>query len=132
MSDALYQGDPSAVPGNRNNNFNDAMKALNMNEQEQGLYQRHLKNLWGKGGVDNPDGSRSSIKNITAEFSGKTYVLPTVWDGEILGTDDAIARAKKEGLSKFPSYDSEEEATNRYDAMHDYMEKDTAAYMKSK
>lgn len=128
----LYDGEPSQVPGNRNNNFNDAMRDLNMNEQEQALYMRHLKNLHGSGGVDNPDGSRSSLYAITAGFGDKTYVLPTVHDGKILNTEDAIAKAKSIGLDKFPSYNSPEEAKARYDTMHDYMEKDTAEYLKSR
>jgi len=40
-------------------NFDAANKSLNMTPQEQALYQRHLTNFYGTGGVDNSDGSRS-------------------------------------------------------------------------
>ena len=113
-------------------NFNAASQAMKMNPQEQALYQMHLQNLHGSGGVDNPDGSRSTLYQITAQFGDKTYVLPTVWGGKILPPDQAIQMAKQYGLDKFPAYGSDQEAQDRYDQMHNYMEQDTAAYLKSR
>ena len=105
-----------------------AHAAMNFSPQEMALYNRHLDNLYGSGGVTNPDGSRSSLYQITTEIEGKNYVLPTVWDGKILNSDEAIARAKEEGLDMFPSYATEDEAEARYQQMHDFMEKDTQRY----
>jgi hypothetical protein len=113
-------------------NFAKASKEMGLNPQEQFLYQMHLKNLKGKGGVDNEDGSRSSLRQMTVSLGGKTYNLPTVWDGKILETGPAIDRAKKVGLDKFPSYDSQEEAEARYQKMHDYMEDDTKQFLASR
>jgi hypothetical protein len=110
-------------------NYAQANEAMKLTPEEQALYERHLTNLNGPGGVDNPDGSRSSIRNITVEMDGKTYVLPTIYDGKILSTKDAVDKAKSIGLDKFPSYDSQDEAESRYNQMHDYMEKDTANYL---
>jgi broad specificity phosphatase PhoE len=109
-------------------NFEDAKKDLNLNSQEEALYQRHLQNLRGSGGVDNPDGSRSSLFNKSFDHEGKTYNLPSVKEGKILSDDDTWSNAVQEGLSKFPSYGSQEEAQSRYGKMHDYMEKDTAEF----
>ena len=82
-------------------NFNAASQAMKMNPQEQALYQMHLQNLHGSGGVDNPDGSRSTLYQITVQFGDKTLVLPTVWGGKILPPDQAIQMAKQYGLDKF-------------------------------
>ena len=113
-------------------NFKAADTAMKMTPQEQALYQMHLTNLSGPGGVDNPDGSRSTLYQITVQFGDKTLVLPTVWGGKILPPDQAIQMAKQYGLDKFPSYGSDKEAQDRYDQMHNYMEQDTAAYLKSR
>ena len=103
-------------------------RALKLTPQEKNLYNYHLQNLYGPGGVDNPDGSRSTVFNITAERNGKFYVLPAVWNGQILPADAAIGQAEQYGLDKFPSYSSEAAAEQRYQAMHDYMEKDVRQY----
>lgn len=116
-------------------NLKAADTALHLTPEEKSLYQRHLSNLHGPGGVDNPDGSRSTLFQTTVEHDGKFYVIPTVFDGKILwdkGAADPAAKAvdkvKQIGWDKFPSYKSEEEAEARYDAMHKFMEKDTADY----
>jgi hypothetical protein len=101
---------------------------MQFSPQEMSLYNRHLDNLYGSGGVTNPDGSRSTLYQITTEIEGKNYVIPTVWEGKILTADEAIARAKEEGLDTFPSYPTGEEAEARYQKMHDFMEKDTQRY----
>ncbi|HEX4044007.1 MAG TPA: hypothetical protein VHY10_20090 [Xanthobacteraceae bacterium] len=121
---------PRLVPGDTNRAA--AISAMKLTPQETALYDRHLKNLYGAGGVDNADGSRSTLYEITAGFGNKTYVLPTVWDGKILPADQAIERAKADGLDKFPSYATEQEAEARYQQLHGYLEKDTAAFMRAR
>lgn len=116
--------DGQAIP----TSFEKAKADLKLTPQEEALYQRHLTNLTGPGGVDNPDGSRSTLFQTSFERGGKTYNVPTVWDGKILKPDDAIKRAEREGLDKFPSYGSEDEAEARYGKMHDYMDQDTGRY----
>jgi hypothetical protein len=108
----------------------EAQRVLNLTPQETALYQRHLSNLYGSGGVTNANGSRSTLFQLSFEQDGKTYNVPTVYDGKILKPEDAIARAKSQGLDKFPSYGSEAEAEARYQQMHDYMEKDTGQYFR--
>ena len=126
----VQQPQQSAAPDLTN--FNAANQAMKMSPQEQALYQMHLQNLHGPGGVDNPDGSRSSLYQTTVEIEGKTYSLPTVWNGQIVSPQQAVQNAQQYGLDKFPSYSSDQEAQARYDQMHDYMEKDTAAYLKNR
>jgi hypothetical protein len=110
-------------------NFAAAVQAMQLTPQEQALYQRHLQNLYGPGGVTNPDGSRSTLYQMSTEINGRVYNLPTVYDGKILSPPDAMQRAQAQGLNNFPSYGSEQEAEARYQQMHQFMEKDTAAYL---
>jgi hypothetical protein len=121
-----------AAGGGVQDNYDDANADLEMTPQEQALYQRHLLNLYEPGGVPggvpNPDGSISTLYQISHEQDGKTYNLPTVYEGKILSPDDAITRANKEGIDKFPSYATPKEAESRYQAMHDYMDRDAANY----
>lgn len=130
---------PQAVPnestpagntptGGRMANYLAANKDMKLTPQERALYQRHLDNL-GSGGVKNADGSTSTLFQMSFEQNGKTYNIPTVWknaDGkpEIVPPDEAIKRANAEGIDKFPSYGSNDDAEKRYGQMHDYMEKD--------
>ncbi len=110
-------------------NYDAANKSLGMNPQEQALYQRHLTNLWGSGGVDNPNGSRSSLFQMSTQGpDGRTYNLPTVYNGQILPPDAAYQQAQQQGLQNFPSYGSGDEAEARYQQMHGFMDKDTGAF----
>lgn len=118
----------TAPPVEPSSHLNEADEALGLNPQEAALYKRHLANLNGPGGVDNPDGTRSSLLQTTIEHDGKAYNIPTVWDGKKLTADEAWARAQKEGLDKFPSYKTEQEAEERYQQMHGFMDQDTAEY----
>ena len=96
---------------------------LKMTPQEQFLYQIHLNNL--RNPVVNPDGSVSTLLQTSFEHDdGRTYNVPTVWEGAKHKPEDAIARALKIGLEKYPSYKSEDEAEKRYEEMHKYMERD--------
>jgi hypothetical protein len=111
-------------------NYQAAMEAMNLTPQEQYLYHMHLQNLNGAGGVDNPDGSRSSLLQETVERDGKVYSIPTVWNGKIVSSEEAKKNVDQIGWDKFPSYNSDEEAQARYDQMHGFMEKDTGEYFK--
>lgn len=110
-------------------NFLAANTAMQLNPQEQAFYARHLQNLYGPGGVTHPDGSRSTLYQTSVGIGDKYYNLPTVYDGKILSPDDAIARARQQGLDNFPSYPTEEEAEARYQQMHGYMENDMRDWM---
>ncbi|MCK1445429.1 hypothetical protein IVB43_23880 [Bradyrhizobium sp. 48] len=116
----------------RGGNLEAADAAMKLTPQERALYQRHLTNLNGPGGVDNPDGSRSTLYQATVDHGGKTYSIPTVWDGKILSVEEAVKRVQAEGWDKFPAYGSPEEAETRYQKMHGFMEEDTAAYKQGK
>jgi hypothetical protein len=47
--------------------------------------------------VKNPDGSISTVRSITVGFGDKTYVLPTVVGGKVVGDEEAIAHFRKTG-----------------------------------
>lgn len=106
-----------------------AKQSLGLTKQEEGLYKRHLNNLYGSGKVMNSNGSISTLYQITVENNGKTYSIPTVYNGKIVETDAAIQMAGKIGWNKFPSYATAAEAEARYQQMHTFMEKDTAQYL---
>lgn len=102
-----------------------AMNALSPTPQENNLYQTHLANLR-TNPVRNPDGSVSTLKQTTFEEDGRTYNIPTIWDGAEHDPNIAWARAKKIGLANFPSYNSDQAAESRYQQMHDAMAKDVS------
>lgn len=47
--------------------------------------------------VNNPDGTYSTVRTITAEIDGKTVLLPTVINGKIVSNDEAIRHYKQTG-----------------------------------
>ncbi len=105
---------------------------MQLSPQEIALYQRHLTNLYGSGGVDNPNGSRSTLyQAVVGGPEGKFYSIPTVRNGAIIPPRDAAAMAAKEGWGNFPAYSSPEEADARYEKLHGYMEKDTGDYFRN-
>jgi hypothetical protein len=127
--------------------FKEADEALGFSEEEAALYKRHLSNLYGEGGVDNANGSRSSLYQSVQEHNGKFYNVPTVWngkrevepwkrpsDGKVFDIPNATAlqNIENEGWDKFPSYPTPEEADRRYDQMHGFMEQDTQDYFANK
>src|SRR4051812_4169706 len=71
----------ATFPPPTSNNSALASQELNLSPEEQALYSRHLTNLRGPGGVDNSDGSRSTLYQAVQEHNGKFYSVPTVWDG---------------------------------------------------
>jgi hypothetical protein len=136
-ADTLYPQGPEDQLGNRLQNYNAAVKSLNLSDTEKALYKRHLTNLWGPGGVNNPptagnpNASRSTLYAMTVDHNGKTYIIPSVYDGKILSEDEAKQRALKDGMDQFPSYDSPEKAKASYDRMHSFMEEDTRQWFAS-
>jgi hypothetical protein len=120
---------PAPVGGH---NYAQATADLQLTPQERSLYERHLTNLNGPGGVDNPDGSRSTLYQANIEHNGKNYNIPTVYDGKIVPVPEAAARAQAQGWNNFPSYDTPEAAEARYQQMHKYMDADTAEHMANK
>jgi hypothetical protein len=129
---ALYNPGTAAIRSDQDN-MRAATNTLGLTPQEQALYQRHLDNLSGFGGVMNDDGSRSTLyQGVVQGPGGRFYNVPTVWDGQILPFPEALKRVSAVGWDKFPSYATPEEADARYDAMHHYMDRDTGRYLRSR
>jgi hypothetical protein len=108
--------------------FAEARDTLQLTPEEQALYIRHLQNLWGTGGVDHPDGSRSTLYQMSVGPPGNVQNIPTVWNGVILPPGAAMMAAGQNG--PFPSYPTHEAAEDRYGKMHDFMERDTEQYQR--
>ena len=107
-------------------NYQDAVRELKLTPQEQYAYQHHLNNL-AKGGVRQPNGEISTYLSKSYGFGKKTYMLPSVWDNQIINDDkEIIRRAREAGMARWPSYNSEKEAEKRYQDIHKYMERDHA------
>lgn len=102
---------------------------MNLTPEEKFLYNTHLQNLNGTGKIVHPDGSISSLLQMSFEQDGKFYNIPTVVGGKQLAPIDAIKAAEKVGLDKFPSYSSADEAEARYNALHDFLGRDTADFI---
>lgn len=126
------QGDEAREISNevpRNNDFMSlADKSMKLSPQEKALFERHKKNLSGPGGVDNEDGSRSTLYASTVNIDKQAYVIPRVWDGKVVPVREAVQRAEQEGLDKFPAYESDEMAEERYGQLHKFIEDDTRAH----
>jgi hypothetical protein len=115
--------------------LDEAERALSLTPEERALYLRHLNNFYGAGGVDNPNGSRSSLYQMTIMGpDGRAYVVPTVWNGRIVSDRDALRHNIETagGLPAFPSYGSVDEAERRYQQMHDFMDRDAGDYFRSR
>jgi hypothetical protein len=112
------QGAPTAA------NLDAAKAAMALDAQEEALYRRHLANVVGPGGITQPSGQRSTLEIMTREIDGRTYLIPTVWDGKELQPEAATQRAMQAGLDQFPSYATQREADARYQAMHAFMAQD--------
>lgn len=106
---------------------------MSLTPQEQFLYQWHVNNVTGRNGgksFKQPNGATSTVLQMVepAEVFGLNDGLwrniPSVWDGKPHSEDEAIEHAKKIGVSKWPAYKTEKEAQDRYDKMHEFMEKD--------
>jgi hypothetical protein len=104
-------------------NFGAANVAMGLSPQEQALYFHHLANL-AQGGHPNGDGTTSTLYQMSQGVGGNTYNLPTIYGNAKLSPDDAFARAQRAGLQNFPSYPSDFAAENRYQKMHNYLERD--------
>lgn len=112
--------------------YRQAFQDMGLTPQESYLYQHHLDNLIGEGKVIQPNGDISTMLQVVVTGpDGKFYNIPTVWDGKILEPDAAQKQAAKIGWDKWPAYPTPEAADARYENMHRYLERDTAAWIKN-
>jgi len=116
-------GEPIVTDLAEQSNFYNADEQLKLSPAEKHLYKHHLGNLH-MGGVHNDDGTTSTALAKTFGFGDRTYLIPTVWDNKIVGDDEAVRRAQKQGVDYFPSYKTREEAFSRYMDMHKFMDGD--------
>lgn len=117
--------------GPRANYMAEADAAMGLTPEEKYLYQTHLSNLYGTGKVVHPGGDISTLLQMSFEGpGGKTYSIPTVWNGQALKPREAIGMAERTGgLDRFPSYATGDEAEARYQRLHDYLGRDTQEFV---
>lgn len=72
------------------------------------LTQHHLENLAYGRAHKNPDGTLSTIYTRQFETPDGVIVVPSVFDGKILGPREAMDRAMKDGV--FEKFSTREEA----------------------
>jgi hypothetical protein len=136
--DPRPRGQRTRQPGQegRNANLDAAHRELTLTAQERALYERHLDNLYGPGGIDHPSGDRYTVLPVSIEGpDGRTYLVPTVFNGRSLEPDTPEHRRAIDdagGLSAFPSYATREEADARYNAIYEHMGRDAQAYRRGR
>ncbi len=132
LADGHVSRDKNLAPEDRNldrqTNFLEAVKELGLTQQEKNLYRHHLDNMAAGLAVRNPDGSQSTILQVTIQGpDGRYYDVPTVWNGKILPPMEGVKRAvQSQGWGYWPSYSTSDEADARYMQYHRFMEKDMA------
>ena len=106
--------------------------SLGLTPEEANLYKMHRENLVHPGNTTGANGMpRSSLLATTVDHQGRTYIVPTMRDGQVLQPSAAVDRAMSEGIQKFPSYASQEEATTRYGQLHTAMAQDTQRFQEN-
>jgi hypothetical protein len=101
-----------------------------MGPQEQNLYDHHLGNLYGGGKVTSPLGDISTLyQAVVPGPYGRFYNIPTVWDGQILTTQEAAEKAASKGWDNWPSYTTPDAADLAYEArVHPAAAQDVGRY----
>lgn len=69
--------------------------------------------------VANKDGSRSNVRIATFGFGKKFVAIPTMVGGRQLSDDAAVKKARRMGLSKYPSFKSQKLADQWAKKNHD-------------
>lgn len=119
----------STAPKDREKYLDLADKNLRLNKRETRLYERHLDNLYGSGGVDDGLGGRATLLSDIVSEGGRYYIVPRIWDGEVLKKDEALKLARKESLRRFPAYSSKAKAEARLRDIHEYMDMDSEVWL---
>ena len=107
-----------------------AAASLNMTPQELNLYLHHRNNLAKLdkgGGIRTPEGVETVRQISTEGPDGRTYNIPTIWNGRELKPHQAVEMALK--FSKgdwhyWPSYPDVPTAESRYGQMHKIIAQD--------
>lgn len=97
---------------------------LGLTPQEEYLWSHHTGNV-DQGGYQQPNSNDlSSLYAMTTGVGDRTYVVPTIYDSQDIKPDEALKRAMAAGISRFPSYATQDQADERYRQMHGYLERD--------
>jgi hypothetical protein len=119
----------STAPQNRDKYLSLADRNLRLNRRETRLYERHLDNLYGSGGVDDGLGGRATLLSDIVSEGGRHYIVPRIWDGKVLSSSEALKMARKESLRRLPAYSSKAKAEARLRDIHEYMDMDSEVWL---
>ena len=72
------------------------------------ILEHHYNNLAENKAVNNEDGSVSTVFTAQVDISGKPTLIPTVWDGEVISTEEATEKAVSSGVT-WPTADTHPE-----------------------
>jgi hypothetical protein len=83
------------------------------------ISRHHYENIVNDTTATAEDGKRQTVFTTTVEYDGKTYLIPQVWDGEVVSPKEAEKRAFESGVYK--EFDSREEADAFDKQIHEKM-----------
>tara|TARA_R110000796_G_scaffold123161_2_gene237444 strand:+ start:3534 stop:3953 length:420 start_codon:yes stop_codon:yes gene_type:complete len=84
------------------------------------ILNHHFNNLNQNKFVENDDGSISTVYTRQIDVDGVPTLIPSVWDGEILGEPEARNRALETGIN-WPTAETHEMLRNYDIELHKYM-----------
>lgn len=92
-------------------------------KQDNPIWNHHERNLLEGKEVKNEDGSVSTVKTIILGDDQFEYLIPTVWDGEILDEQSAWKRAMESGID-WPKAPAGEEGVKILEELDTLIHKD--------
>ena len=91
------------------------------------IWKHHQMNVDNKTYVKNEDGSISTVYTTILGDGEREYLIPKVWDGEILSDEDAWDRAMSSGID-WPSAPTGEEGVRQLEQLDEELHKDMRGY----
>lgn len=98
-----------------------------MDKKDNPIWKHHQMNVDNKTYVKNDDGSISTVFTTILGDGEREYLIPKVWDGEILSDEDAWERAMSSGI-EWPSAVSGEEGIRQLEELDEELHKDMSGY----
>ena len=98
-----------------------------MDKKDNPIWKHHQMNVDNKTYVKNDDGTISTVFTTILGDGEREYLIPKVWDGEILSDEDAWERAMSSGI-EWPSAVSSEEGIRHLEQLDEELHKDMRGY----
>lgn len=98
-----------------------------MDKTKNPIWQHHQKNVDEGTYVKNDDGSISTVFTTIMGDGEYEYLIPQVWDGEILSAEDAWDRAMSSGID-WPKEPSGEEGVRKLEQLDEWLHEGMSGY----